>query len=429
MYKMTSTHRPLRSDATPFSEHPRARNWSDNNELKPHQVAMKTHKKFWFDCDKCPHAFDSTLANITNGGNWCPYCSNNKVCGDTKCEFCFKKSFASHPKAKYWSDKNNKNPYMVALNCHTKYLFDCPTCPHSFPAAPHTVNGSNCWCPYCANRSVCGEKGCEFCLKKSFASHPKAKYWSNKNKLKPYQVSRCSNKKFLFDCPTCPHLFPCKLGNISCNGRWCPYCAIPNKKLCGNSECKFCFNKSIASHEKANCWSDENKLKQYEVALNSNKKFLWSCDNCGKPFLKRCADVNRGGWCPYCTNTTEIKLLKWLLKQYWIKKVKHQYKPKWCSTEYCCIIKGDYKTKRYQYSYDFFVTFQNGKQLIIELDGRQHFEQVSNWKTPLHNQIRDKYKEIKARQHKLKVIRILQEDVWYDRNDWKAILTKKLILK
>ena len=81
------------------------------------------------------------------------------------------------------------------------------------------------------------------------------------------------------------------------------------------------------------------------------------------------------------------------------------------------------------YSYDFFVTFQNGKQLIIELDGRQHFEQVSNWETPLHNQIRDKYKEIKARQHKLKVIRILQEDVWYDRNDWEAILTKKLILK
>ena len=40
------------------------------------------------------------------------------------------------------------------------------------------------------------------------------------------------------------------------------------------------------------------------------------------------------------------------------------------------------------------VTFHTGKQLIIELDGRQHFEQVMNWKCPFEQQLRDKYKEL-----------------------------------
>ena len=141
-------------------------------------------------------------------------------------------------------------------------------------------------------------------------------------------------------------------------------------------------------------------------------------------FDARTADVTRGNWCPTCKNKTEKKLLEWLQKQSFIKQVKHQYKPKWF--KYHCIIKGKPKIRSFTYSYDFLITLQNGKQLIIELDGRQHFEQVSNWEGPLHNQMRDAYKERKARQHKLKVIRILQEYVYYDRNDWEETLTHKL---
>ena len=35
-------------------------------------------------------------------------------------------------------------------------------------------------------------------FEKSFASHDKAKYWSNKNELKPNEVSKGSDKKNLF---------------------------------------------------------------------------------------------------------------------------------------------------------------------------------------------------------------------------------------
>ena len=67
------------------------------------------------------------------------------------------------------------------------------------------------------------------------------------------------------------------------------------------------------------------------------------------------------------------------------------------------------------------------KQLIIELDGRQHFEQVRNWKSPLEQQIRDKYKEHLARKKKIPLVRCIQEDVSRDRNNWGRKLKKYLL--
>jgi len=51
--------------------------WSDKNILKPIQVAKGSHKKIIFNCNKCPHEFESTLGDITNG-TWCPFCNASK---------------------------------------------------------------------------------------------------------------------------------------------------------------------------------------------------------------------------------------------------------------------------------------------------------------------------------------------------------------
>lgn len=112
-----------------------------------------------------------------------------------------------------------------------------------------------------------------------------------------------------------------------------------------------------------------------------------------------------------------------MLKQKYIKKVKREYKPKWCSTKFRTNNKINGK---YQYRFDFLVIFDNGKELIIELDGRQHYEQVSNWNNPFLIQIRDKYKEFKASKNNIPLIRCFQEDVYSDKNKWKTKLKKQL---
>jgi very-short-patch-repair endonuclease len=82
---------------------------------------------------------------------------------------------------------------------------------------------------------------------------------------------------------------------------------------------------------------------------------------------------------------------------------------------------GAFRLKRYQYRYDFYV---KKSKTVLEIDGPHHYKQVSNWNTPLHNQIRDEYKRRKARRKGIAVIRLHQEDIWYDRTDWKAVLAR-----
>ena len=52
-------------------------------------------------------------------------------------------------------------------------------------------------------------------------------------------------------------------------------------------------------------------------------------------------------------------------------------------------------------------------KIIIELDGLQHFKQVSNWQSPETIQSTDKYKMRLANKHGYSVIRIFQPDYFF----------------
>ena len=57
-------------------------------------------------------------------------------------------------------------------------------------------------------------------------------------------------------------------------------------------------------------------------------------------------------------------------------------------------------------------------KLIIEIDGLQHFEQVSNWKPPELQQERDVFKMNLALDNGYTIIRIYQPDIYLNRNNW-----------
>ena len=50
---------------------------------------------------------------------------------------------------------------------------------------------------------MCYEDDCNYCFDKSFASHVKSKYWSDKNKVKPREVFKSTDSKYFFDCNFC----------------------------------------------------------------------------------------------------------------------------------------------------------------------------------------------------------------------------------
>jgi very-short-patch-repair endonuclease len=395
-----------------FASHDKSKYWSEKNgDAKPRQVFKFSHTKYWFDCD-CGHQFNIRLADITGHNHWCSYCANKKLCDKIDCPSCFEKSFASHEKSQYWSEKNGDvKSRQVFKSSNTKYWFDC-VCGHQFESGLGNITAQKpTWCPYCANQKLCEKEDCQSCYEKSFASHEKSKYRSDKNDVKPRQVFKSSNTKYWFDCD-CGHQFNITLNNVTVINHWCSYCV--NKKLCEKEDCQSCFEKSFASHKRSQYWSKKNgDVKPRQVFIHSGNKYWFICNTCGHEFESRLNTITGlNCWCPICVNKTEKKLYEQLLQTY--PNIISQFRADWCKNPITTRI----------LPFDFVLEEQ---KVIIELDGNQHFVQVSNWKTPEEQFENDQYKEKCANENGYSIIRIIQEDVWNDTYDWFNELTQNII--
>jgi very-short-patch-repair endonuclease len=66
------------------------------------------------------------------------------------------------------------------------------------------------------------------------------------------------------------------------------------------------------------------------------------------------------------------------------------------------------------------------KKIMIEVDGVQHFTQVSNWNTPDEVQEKDVEKILACIKNGYHIIHISQEDIWNDVYDWKQVLQMEM---
>lgn len=115
--------------------------------------------------------------------------------------------------------------------------------------------------------------------------------------------------------------------------------------------------------------------------------------------------------CPHCHNKTEQMLLE-ILVLHGINIQKHAAFD-WCKNP----------ETGYYLPFDFVI---NDMMIIIELDGGQHFRQVKHWAPLKENRRRDWFKMRAALTNGYSVIRVLQDDVWYNRNDWLGILLSEI---
>lgn len=460
--------------AESFASHEKAQYWDyDKNELTPDKLRKCSEKKGWFNCNKCPHSFEKILYSIIDG-SWCPYCANKKLC-DQECQICYDKSFASHPKAQCWNyEKNELTPRQVFKTSNIKYWFKCGKCPHSFEAIPGKIVFFNRWCPYCANQKLCDQK-CLICFNKSFASHPKSQYWDyEKNELTPRQVFKSSDKKYWFNCNKCLHCFEASLLHVTQNN-WCSYCG--NQKLC-DQDCQTCFDRSFASHPKAKYWNyEKNDLTPRQCFKSSSKKNWFNCDKCLHSFDKALTQISSGYWCPYCSKqklcgnndcllcyeksfASHVNAKFWDYKKnklmprqlfktsgkkcWFICKNSHNFESTLYNVsngKFCGLCHYKTQKKLYEWlieiypetisqpAYDWcrninYLPFDfalESIKLIIELDGEQHFNQVSNWKSPDETRKIDIYKAQCALLHEYSIIRIDRLFI-INNQDWQYIL-------
>ncbi|AEA07186.1 putative restriction endonuclease [Lausannevirus] len=152
----------------------------------------------------------------------------------------------------------------------------------------------------------------------------------------------------------------------------------------------------------------ENKQSPREVFARSNKKFWFECEKKHK-FSSSLVKVSSGRWCPKCKNKTDAKLLSFL--EEYFKDPIHQLKVSWCKNP---------ETGKFL-PFDFCVS-----KTIIKVDGAQHYKQIMNWQSPELTQKSDRYKEEQAIKNGYSALRMLQEDVWEDKIDWKALLLENI---
>ncbi len=320
----------------------------------------------------------------------------------------YARSFATHPKSARWSAKNSVSPSEVFLNCHTKFYFNCG-CGHTFRKSPNaTVN--KYWCPFCSSppQKLCEDDACQKCHENSFSSHPFAAHWSEKNAVTPRMVFKCSGKDYQFDC-YCGHEFTKSLNDVVC-GYGCPYCCSPPQKLCENDACQNCHKNSFASHPRSVHWSAKNAVTPRMVFKCSNTKYVFNC-GAGHEFKAQVTNVTCKipTWCPDCHLKTESKLYSYLKQEYGANAVERNVSFNWCVSQL---------TNR-KCRFDFYMKMF---YILIELDGEQHFSQVSNWKSPEDAAEIDRFKMQCAVNKRVSVVRLLQEDVMYDRIDWRMHL-------
>ena len=334
-----------------------------------------------------------------------------KLCDEEKCDECFRRSFSSDIRSQFWSVKNILPARLVFKNSRLKRIFDCDKCGHEFDIILANVWGGNQWCQYCGGQKLCDKLDCKMCFEKSFASISLVKYWSKENTQDPRMLFKSCIALCKFDC-LCGHTFESRLSKITA-GDWCPYCCIPLRKLCDNEKCELCFKNSFASSDRAKYWSSENKKTPRQVSLHNAEKYIFNCEVCHESFPSAPSHVYEGKWCPNCKNKTEAKLFIFLQTLFSRNEITKQFKFLELLSEH-----------NRKWPFDFSIPHL---MIIIELDGPQHFRQISNWQSPEVAVKRDVIKMKYALTKGYTIIRLLQTDVWDDTNNWKIELIKNLV--
>lgn len=191
-------------------------------------------------------------------------------------------------------------------------------------------------------------------------------------------------------------------------------CSPRARAVCGDLHCI----RSFASHPRVQYWCTDkqyNACNPHEVLISTKDKCTFDCGHGHIFTLALNKVVQSRQWCWYCINKTEIKLIDWLKTKINIQEItiEDQVRFDWCRNP---------ETGRHL-PFDISIP---SHRLIIEVDGRQHYLVKNGWPSPLPMQERDAYKMKLAISRGWTVIRVLQESIWWDCDDWEERLLPHL---
>tara|TARA_B100000945_G_C20362832_1_gene588055 strand:+ start:698 stop:1282 length:585 start_codon:yes stop_codon:yes gene_type:complete len=147
-------------------------------------------------------------------------------------------------------------------------------------------------------------------------------------------------------------------------------------------------------------WSCKNTISPRMVWLTSSKKYIRKCGSCNREYSQIARNMKNHG-CSVCNNIGESILYKYLQERY--ENIESQVKFSWS----------------HNYSFDFRIN-----NVLIEVDGKQHFSPISHWNDGWKLMHTDLKKEELALQNNFFVIRLLQKDIYCQKKEWQIFLNE-----
>lgn len=192
-----------------------------------------------------------------------------------------------------WSDKNLPlTPDKITYGSN-KIVWWKAACGHEWQTSVKARSGGEN-CPICSGARVIEGINDLATLKPELVQE-----WSEKNEIKPTEVSIGSHKKVIWKCKQ-GHEWEASIKSRTVNGTGCSYCSH-NKVLEGFNDLASRFPQIAAE------WSERNKpLTPDMINEKSRKNVWWKCKTCGYEWKSVIHSRVKGLVCPVCADRTVL---------------------------------------------------------------------------------------------------------------------------
>lgn len=259
-----------------------------NANLKIEDLTAGSHRKVWWLCAE-GHEWEAAVYSRSAGAG-CPYCAGNAVISGEN-------DLATlHPQlADQWHPTKNKTlrPDQIKAYSNQKIWWRC-LLGHEWQAAVSDRTNGTC-CPYCAGQKVWKGFNDLATVRPDLA----AQWDTEKNKLRPDQVTSGSNRRIWWKC-SLGHEWQTAVSQRRI-GNNCPYCS--NKKILKGFNDLASINPVLARE-----WQDtKNKpLDPGRISSGSPKRVWWKCEK-GHEWQASIASRSQGTGCPFCSGRRAVE--------------------------------------------------------------------------------------------------------------------------
>ena len=205
-----------------------------------------------------------------------------------------------------WAEENRMDPKTVSYGSSKKYLWR-GKCGHTWEATAKNRVFRKSGCPYCSgNKVLVGFNDLKTRMPKI------AREWSEKNEIKPTEITGRSDYKAWWKCRKCGYEWQARVADRTV-GSTCPVC-IGHVTARGINDLETLYPEITAD------WSDKNETRPYQMSAKSREFVWWKCRQCGLEYQAVIDSRVKGLKCPACREAfrkreTERKHLPYLIKK------------------------------------------------------------------------------------------------------------------